>query len=259
MQPYYEHAGITIFNGDCLDVMPHLEAGAFDAVICDPPYGTTACAWDSPIPFEPMWAALKRLARPRAAIVLFGQEPFSSLLRMSNIEWYKYDWVWKKTRSMDFFNNKNKPREIHELISIFSSGTTANRSENRMPYYPQGLVKTHKRWHRPQKYASEHRISRPSHTLDRVIEFENYPETIIEFANPNQDSEHPTQKPVELLEYIILTYTQPGDLILDFTMGSGTTLRAAKNLGRRAIGIEIEKRYCEIADRRLSQEVMEFV
>lgn len=259
IEPYYQHAGITIYHGDCLEVMPQLDAGAFDAIICDPPYGTTACAWDTVIPFEPMWACLKRLARPRAAIVLFGQEPFSSLLRISNLEWYKYDWIWRKTRSVDFFNNKNKPRNIHEIVSVFSSGTTANRSPDRMPYYPQDIRRVNRRWHRPRKSTTEHRTARPSHALDRVIEFDSYPETVIEFANPNQNSLHPTQKPLALMDYLIRTYTNEGDTILDFTAGSGTTLRAAKNLNRRAVGIEIDERYCDIAARRLSQEVMELV
>lgn len=252
MPPYYQDNLTTLYHGDCLEIMAGLEAQSFDAIIADVPYGTTACAWDSPIPFAPMWACLKRLARPRGAIVLFGQEPFSSLLRVSNLDWYKYDWVWKKTRSMDFFNNKNKPREIHELISVFSDGTTANRSPRRMPYYPQGLKKNSRRWHRPKPSTSKHRTTRPSHSLDRVIEFDNYPETIIEFANPNQNLFHPTQKPLALMEYLVKTYTNEGDTVLDFTCGSGTTLRAAKNLKRRAVGIEKELEYCEVTVSRLA-------
>jgi len=251
-EPFYQDNLTTLYHGDCLDVMAELPPASFDAVICDPPYGTTACAWDSPIPFDAMWGALRRLTRPRAAIVLFGQEPFSSLLRVSNLEQYKYDWVWRKTRSSDFLNNKNRPREIHEMISVFSEGTTANGSNLRMLYFPQGLVRIDRRWHRPQKYHSEHRIARPSHSLDRVIEFTNYPETIIEFANPNQGSLHPTQKPLALMEYLVRTYTNEGDSILDFTSGSGTTLRAAKNLKRRAVGIERELNYCEATVKRLA-------
>lgn len=241
-----------LHNGDCLDILPTLPAQSIDAVICDPPYGTTACTWDSVIPFEPMWRELKRVIKPRGAIVLFGQEPFSSLLRVSNLEWYKYDWVWKKTRSMDFFNNKNKPRTIHELISVFSSGTTANRSVRRMSYYPQGLRRIDKRWHRPQKYASEHRTVRPSHVLDRVIEFDNYPETVIEFANPNQSTFHPTQKPLALLEYLVKTYTNEGDTVLDFTFGSGTTGHACGNLGRYFVGIEKDAGYFAVAAERIA-------
>lgn len=250
--PYYQDALVTLYHGKCEEIMPDLTEQSFHAVICDPPYGSTACAWDQVIPFDVMWPNVKRLRKKHAGIVLFGQEPFSSLLRVSNLDWYKYDWVWKKTRSVDFFNNKNKPREIHELISVFSDGTTANRSLNRMPYFPQGLVRVDKSWHRPQKYQSEHRIARPSHALERVIEFENYPETIIEFANPNQGSVHPTQKPLALMEYLVRTYTNPGDRVLDFTSGSGTTLRACKNLGRQCVGIEMLEEYCAATVARLA-------
>ena len=251
IEPYYQDKLTTLYHGRCEDVLPQLKEHSIDAVVCDPPYGTTACAWDSPIEFAFMWRELKRLTQPKAAIVLFGKEPFSSFLRISNIDWYKYDWVWKKSRSVDFFNNKNKPREIHELVSVFSDGTTANRSDNRMLYHPQGLRHINKRWHRPQKYESEHRIARPSHALDRMIEFENYPETIIDFANPNQGSLHPTQKPLALMEYLVKTYTNPGDTVLDFTSGSGTTLRACKNLGRRSVGIEMLEVYCQATVKRL--------
>jgi site-specific DNA-methyltransferase (adenine-specific) len=251
-EPFYADSLTTLYHGDCLDVMAELAPASFDAVICDPPYGTTACAWDSVIPFAPMWAALRRLVKPRAAIALFGQEPFSSALRASNFEIYKYDWVWVKTRSSDFLNNKNRPREIHELISVFSNGTTANGSPNRMTYHPQGLVKVDRRWHRPKKYESEHRISRPSHALDRVIEFTNYPETILYFANPNQGTLHPTQKPLALMEYLVRTYTNEGDRVLDFTAGSGTTLRACKNLRRSSVGIEQDRHYCDVTVKRLA-------
>lgn len=251
-QPYYEDNLTTLYHGDCLDVMAHLEAQSFDAVICDPPYGTTACAWDSPIPFDAMWAYLKRLTKPRVAIVLFGSEPFSSILRVSNLDWFKYDWVWKKSRSVDFFNNKNKPRNIHELISVFSGGTTANRSPLRMPYFPQDLIRVDRKWNRPRKSTTDHKTARPSHSLDRIIEFDNYPETVIEFANPNQGSLHPTQKPLALLEYLVRTYTNEGDTVLDFTSGSGTTLRACKNLKRRSVGIERDLHYCEVTRARLA-------
>lgn len=243
----------TLHCGDCLDIMPTLEAGSIDAIICDPPYGTTACKWDSVIPFAPMWECIKHLIKPRGAVVLFGGEPFSSLLRCSNLDWYKYDWVWRKTRPFDIFNCKNKPLRIHENICVFSGGTVANGSGNRMVYNPQGLMKVDKPWKRPQFYKTEHRTHRPSNKLERVLEFEGYPQTVIDFANSNNGTVHPTQKPVDLMVYLIRTYTNPGETVLDFTMGSGSTGVAAIQEGRRFVGIEKDAGYFEIAQKRISE------
>jgi len=246
MQPYYEHNGITIYHGDCLEVMPTLPDHSLDAVICDPPYGTTASEWDSPIPLDAMWRELKRLIKPRGAIVLFGQEPFSSLLRTSNPSWYKYDWIWDKHMPTGYLNAKHQPLRQHELISVFCSGVATYN-----PLLRKGALRTKGGMRRTSSVWGQH------HSTTRISD-EYYPTTIISMNNGNRlDGLHPNQKPLALMEYLITTHTNPGDTILDFTAGSGTTLRAAKNLGRCAIGIEIGVEYVEVAVRRLSQEVME--
>ena len=241
-----------LYLGDCLQEMNRIADHSIDAIICDPPYGTTACAWDSVIPFESMWEQLKRVIKPRGAIVLFGSQPFTSALIMSNAEWFKYSLIWKKTVAANFFNAKNKPLCLHEDISIFSNGTTANGSDILMTYNPQGLKRTNHLWKRPKKYPTEHNFVRESHKLERVIEFSGYPGSILEYANGNNNSVHPTQKPVDLLAYLIRTYTNEGETVLDFTMGSGSTGVAAMQTGRKFIGIELKEDYFNIAVRRIT-------
>jgi len=247
MQPYYDHAGITIFNADCIEAMATLPDASIDAVITDPPYGTTACSWDTPIPFAPMWEQLKRITRPRGAIVLFGSQPFTSALVMSNPAMFRYDWVWEKVKATGHLNAARRPMRQHENILVFGDGGTV--------YNPQGIVVGNFRTGCPAKRL-RHSIYGQERHHTHVSTIGNFPKTIIriEMEYPTQ---HPTQKPLTLLSYLIRTYTNPGDTVLDFTVGSGTTLRAAKDSGRRAIGIEIDERYCEIAARRLSQEVFD--
>lgn len=245
-----------LHNGDCLEVMPLLEAGSIDLVLADVPYGTTACKWDTVIPLEPMWKQLKRLAKGSAAIVLFGSQPFTSVLIMSNIKMFRYCLVWKKTKGIGFLHAKNAPIKMHEDIVVFSSGLIGHLNligDKRMNYNPQGLVKVNKKWSRPKKYGSKHNYDRPSDKLDRVIEFENYPSSIFEFSNSSnlERGDHPTQKPVALMEYLIRTYTNEGDAILDFTMGSCTTGVACVRTGRNFIGIEKELDYFKIAEKRI--------
>jgi site-specific DNA-methyltransferase (adenine-specific) len=233
--------------------MKGIPDGSVDMILCDLPYGTTPLIWDKMLPFEVLWAEYERIIKPNAAIVLFGQEPFSSRLRLSNLSMFKYDWYWKKSRPSGFTNAKLKPLKDIETISVFSKGSTANGSLSNMPYNPQGLVRVDKEWSRPRKYLSgELTPSRESHKLDRVLEYSNYPRQILEFANPNKNVLHPTQKPVELCEYLIKTYTNTGDVVHDNTMGSGTTGVAAVKLGRSFIGIEKESKYFEIAQRRIN-------
>jgi site-specific DNA-methyltransferase (adenine-specific) len=242
MQPYYQDdKGITLYHGDCLDVMPRLDACLFDAIICDPPYGTTACAWDSTIPFDAMWGCLKRLTKRRAAIVLFGSEPFSSALRASNFEQYRYDWIWRKTKPTNFLQVSNQPLKEHENISVFG-GTR---------YFPQDLIPVHVKSGRKNKAARG--VYNSVAGQDYIQEVGNFPRSILEFAI-DPVSPHSAAKPLLLMEYLIKTYTNPGDMILDFTCGSGTTLRAAKNLGRRCVGIERDLHYCEVTVKRLEPE-----
>ena len=247
---------IRLMFGDCLERMSEIATGSVDLVLTDPPYGTTACKWDAIIPFEPMWAQVKRVLKPNRVAAIFGQEPFSSMLRASNLSMFKYDWYWRKSRPSGFTNAKLKPLKDIEVISVFSNGATANGSDRNMPYYPQGLERVDKAWLRPENYIGLNQgtsPSRKSHALSRVIENTGYPRQVLDFANPNADQVHPTQKPVALMEYLIRTYTNDGETVLDFTMGSGTTGVACMNTGRRFIGIENNAEYFNIAERRIHE------
>ena len=243
---------IDLYKGDCLQVMDELilKGVVVDAIITDPPYGTTACKWDSVIPFDDMWIRLNKLIKPNGAIVLFGSEPFSSALRMSNIKNYKYDWVWDKASATNFVHAKNKPMKQHENILVFSLGTTVHKSQskNRMDYHPQGLIEINKK-RTKTKTSNVSFSSRPSHKEQFISTHTNYPKTILTFKRDK--GLHPTQKPVALMEYLIKTYTNENELVLDFTMGSGTTGVACKNLGRDFIGIEMDDKYFNIAKERI--------
>ena len=233
---------IGLFNDDCLKIMATIPSGSIDAVITDPPYGTTACKWDSVIPFAPMWEQLKRIIKPNGAIVLFGSEPFSSLLRCSNLKMYKYDWIWKKAKATNFFNANRQPLKKHEIISVFSGGKTI--------YHPQ---KEQRDYVYIDKRIGKSKCCKQYH--DTLSTAQNngglfHPTSIIEYAQDDTGL-HPTQKPVALMEYLIKTYTNEGEIVLDFTMGSGTTGVAAVNLKRDFIGIELDKGYFDIAQARI--------
>ena len=206
-----------------------------------------------------MWEQLKRVIKPNGAIVLFGAEPFSTHLRMSNLKQFKYDWIWSKSKALGFTNAKNKPMNKHEIISVFSEGTTANKSNRRMPYYPQGLIPYNKVVNGIKNCkadASEggHKFARPGHKDTYVQEFTNYPTQILEFANESK-TVHPTQKPVALMEYLIKTYTNEGETVLDFTAGSFTTGVACVNTNRKFIGIEMDKGYFDIGVGRIKERI----
>jgi site-specific DNA-methyltransferase (adenine-specific) len=238
MTPDYFTDTIQLYRGDCLDIMPHLQG--VDAVITDPPYGTTACAWDSVVPLDKMWECIKGLrSSANCPIVLFGSEPFSSLLRMSNIKWYKYDWVWDKKGTANFAIAKHQPLRASESISVFAMESAI--------YYPQ-MVYGKKRKKGGGKKCEINGI-KPLQTISDVY----YPTNVLRFSNANFSERglHPTQKPLALMEYLVLTYTNPGGLVLDFTMGSGTTGVACAKLGRRFIGIERDPGYFDIAVDRI--------
>ena len=227
---------------------------SIDMILCDLPYGTTSCKWDSIIPFESLWNQYMRIIKPRRSIVLFGQEPFSSLLRTSNLGWFKYDWYWKKSRPSGFVNCNLKPLKDIEIISVFSNGSTANGSQTNMLYNPQGIIEINKQWKRPKHYHSVDSgidLTRKSHGLTKIIKNGNYPRQILEFANSNKNLLHPAQKPVGLCEYLIKTYTNEGETVLDNCMGSGTTGVACINTGRKFVGIELDTEYCDIAMKRI--------
>ncbi|MCP4991716.1 MAG: site-specific DNA-methyltransferase [Colwellia sp.] len=216
-----------------------------DSIICDPPYGTTACKWDSVIPFNEMWQRLNKLIKPNGAIVLFGSEPFSSALRMSNIKNFKYDWIWEKSQSRGHLNAYNRPMVKHELISVFNVKSynyqlTDKPLKNIRPHSKSGKTESLGKYNDCQK--RNRRIP-----LDKKL-----PESILKFTNA-QKTVHPTQKPIALMEYLIRTYTNENELVLDFTMGSGTTGVACKNLNRDFIGIEKVDEYFEIAEKRINE------
>ena len=243
---------IELMQGDCLEKMKDIPDKSIDMILCDLPYGTTACKWDTIIPFEPLWEQYKRIIKDNGAIVLFGSEPFSSALRMSNIENYKYDWKWLKSRTVGFLNAKNAPLKKNEDVIVFSNGKTANNNKNRMVYFPQGLREINK----IKKSVSQGNETvvgnRPSRNKDYVAKYEGYPNNILEFKNENKQV-HPTQKPVALLEYLIKTYTLEWETVLDNCMGSGSTGVACKNLNRNFIGIELDEEYFEIAKERIKE------
>ena len=247
---------MKLIKGDCLAEMDKLIADGVqvDAIITDPPYGTTACKWDSIIPFEPMWDRLNKLIKPNGAIVMFGNEPFSSALRMSNIKHYKYDWVWEKSDPSGFVNAKLMPIKSIENVLIFSDGATANGSKRNMPYFPQGLIVYNKIVNGKREKKHIKSFGRENQNEKHLQTFTNYPKQILKFKNDKgKDKLHPTQKPVALMEYLIKTYTNEGELVLDFTMGSGSTGVACLNTNRKFIGIEQDDKYFEIAKARCSE------
>ena len=240
---------LWLMKGDCLERMKEIPDGSVDLILTDPPFGTTACKWDSIIPLEPMWEQLKRVIKPNGAIVLFGAEPFSSILRCSNLKMYKYDWVWNKTKTQHFAQAPYRPMTEHELVSVFSYGGNAKNANPRLVYNPQGLVKCHKVCKGKKASHSEHRI-RLTDQADYIQEWSNYPTTILKFASEGKTI-HPTQKPVALMEYLIKTYTNENEAVLDFTMGSGTTGVACMNTKRKFIGIERDDKYFDISVKRI--------
>ena len=246
---------MKLIHGDCLEGMKKMADKSVDLILCDLPYGTTACNWDTIIPLKWMWIELKRIIKLNGIIILFGSEPFSSMLRNSNLEMYKYDWIWEKTRATGFAHTKNAPQKKHEIISVFSSGDIKHKGQpNRMTYNPQGLIPYGKEVNGNKNCEADkngHNFGRPSNKK-YIQEFTNYPTSLLKIASEGS-TVHPTQKPIELMKYLIRTYTNQNEAVLDFTMGSGTTGCACKELGRDFIGIEINKGYYDIAVNRINQ------
>lgn len=243
-------------RGDCLDKMEKIKDHSVDLILCDLPYGTTACSWDSILDMEQLWSRYRRVIRKNGAIVLTAGQPFTTALINSNSEWFKYSWVWEKNHPSGFAQAKNKPLAAHEDILIFSSGVTvhASQSKNRMPYFPQGLEridKTVRNGGRKEGRASAF-VERKSHKPTYMQEFTGYPRSVLKFNSVAHGSaEHPTQKPVDLMEYLIKTYSNAGQTVLDNCMGSGTTGVAAVNTGRNFIGIEKDASYYHLAVERI--------
>ena len=250
---------IDLILGDCIQVMKDIEDNSIDAIIADPPYGKTRGKWDSIIDLELMWVELKRIIKDDGAIVLFGNEPFSSKVRLSNIEQYRYDWKWVKNRATGFPNCNYRPMNKYEDIMVFSSANASTGGKNNsMKYYPQGLIVSgKKKRNSPKRHGliqsdtnnvgQNNILMQPTEYIQK---YSNYPNNVLNF-NCESKYVHPTQKPLPLMEYLITTYTNEWENVLDFAMGGGTTLLACKNLNRGAIGIEIKEKYFNIAKERL--------
>ena len=235
---------VKLYNGDCLEAMNLIQDKSIDSIIADIPYGTTACKWDSVIPFEPMWEQLNRIIKPNGAIVLFGSEPFSSALRMSNIKNYKYDWIYQKKRPSLFQHANKRPMKDHENIMVFYKKQPTYNQELKV------LEKPNKRW----------RKNKMGEFLEKGCEDKNSKQTktgynrqILKYSLHNVGLLHPTQKPLALMEYLIKTYTNELETVLDFTMGSGRTGVACCNTNRNFIGIELDKEYFKIAEERIKK------
>ena len=233
---------IDLRLGDCLEVMKTIEDNSIDAIITDPPYGTTACKWDSVIDFDLMWEQLNRIIKPNGAIVLFGSEPFSSALRMSNIKNYKYDWVWDKKIPSGMSYARFQPMRRSEQISVFCDGKTIYNAQMVLRDKPIKSGGTNKSETAP--------IANKAKDFKKTYTHKN-PTNILVFDKIRKGSLHPTQKPVALMEYLIKTYTNENETVLDFTMGSGSTGVACQNTNRNFIGIERDNKYFNIAKERI--------
>jgi site-specific DNA-methyltransferase (adenine-specific) len=233
---------MKLIHGDCLELMKDIPDNSIDMILTDPPFGTTACKWDNIIPFEPMWNELKRITKDNGAICLFGQNPFTASLIMSNPKMYRYDWIWKKNRVTGHAHCNKMPMKNSEFVSVFYS---------RLPNYrPQGLIDCSINQKRKSKEYSGLVNSKMKGGIQKKT---NYPKTILEGFGAVFKTIHPNQKPVALLEYLIKTYTLENETVLDFTMGSGSTGVACKNLNRNFIGIELEEKYFNIAKERIEK------
>ena len=240
---------VNLIKGDCLDAMKKIADGSVDLVLTDPPYGTTACKWDSVIPLEPMWEQLKRVIKPNGAIVLTSVDPFTCILGASNIKDLKYKWVWNKTRATGHLNAKKMPmKNIEDILVFYRQHPT---------YNPQGIVEVDRTVHNSKSHSLRGVTKDATSTVTGGIRYEaykqtqtNYPRQLLQFASEGA-TVHPTQKPVALMEYLIKTYTNEGETVLDFTMGSGTTGVACVNTNRNFIGIELDDGYFSIAEKRI--------
>ena len=235
---------IKLLKGDCLELMKDIPDKSIDAIICDLPYGTTACKWDVIIPFEPLWEQYNRIIKDNGAIVLFGSEPFSTELRHSNLKMFRYDWIWEKEQGANFMLCKYQPYKVHEIVSVFSKKT-----HNYFPQMEQG-----KPYISGKGTSGE--VTRNVVKVQKKNNGTRYPRSVQRFnIDKGKGSLHPTQKPVALFEYLIKTYTNEGDLVLDNCMGSGTTGVACKNLNRNFIGIELDPEYFKIAEKRINENL----
>lgn len=232
----------TVIQGDCLELMKDIPDGSVDMILADLPYGTTACKWDTIIPFEPLWEQYKRIIKPNGAIVLTASQPFTSALVMSNPRMFKYEWIWEKHQGTNPMSAKFSPLKSHENIVVFA--------KNKTVYNPQMEIG------KPYSGFNSNKVQSEVYGGGRSVHRDNkdgsrYPKTVLRFTKDKGKRSHPTQKPVALFEYLIKTYTNEGDLVLDNVAGSGTTGVAAKNLNRNYILIEQDADYVKIIKERL--------
>jgi DNA modification methylase len=238
---------MQLIHGDCLEKMKDIPDKSIDMILCDLPYGTTKCKWDIVIPFDKLWEQYNRIIKDKGAILLFGSEPFSSKLRISNLRMYKYDWIWKKTKAQGFLNSKKMPLNDYENICVFYK---------RLPVYnPQGIIYGNFQNDRKSKYNKGEDIYGKEKEFG-ISHMSNFPKQIIEFSNPSGKGQlHPTQKPIKLLEYLLMTYSLENETVLDNCMGSGSTGIACVNTKRNFIGIEKDAHYFEIARNRIEEHI----
>jgi site-specific DNA-methyltransferase (adenine-specific) len=246
----FNEKGFWLMQGDCLERMKEIQSGSVDMILADVPYGTTACKWDSIIPLEPMWEQLKRVIKPNGAIVMTASQPFTSVLVCSNLKWFRYQWVWEKSKASNFLLARKQPLKAHEDVLVFSESAPA--------YYPQ---KT-----KGDPFAGAGRAKKgsnsdvvnnvPNPTFRNDNSGDRFPRSVQYFKTAESEKTgalHPTQKPVALMEYLIKTYTNEGETVMDFTCGSGTTGVACANTGRKFIGIELDLGYFNIALDRIEK------
>jgi len=237
---------IWLMKGDCLERMKEIESGSVDLILTDPPYGTTACKWDSVIPLDKMWEQLKRIIKPNGAIVMTAAQPFTSVLITSNLRMFHHQWVWDKKFAANFPQAKRQPLRVHEDIVVFG---------NVPKYYPQMLkrdVPIKKGANKGARvFGGVSGLGREDY--EGKVYDEKYPDTILKFSSRDEKRGlHPTQKPVALMEYLIKTYTNENETVLDFTFGSGTTGVACMNTNRKFIGIEMDDHYFDIGSKRIT-------
>lgn len=254
-----EEAGgkrMKLYHGDCLEIMKDIPDGSIDMILCDLPYGTTNCKWDSVIPFASLWKQYKRIIKENSAIVLFGCQPFTSALVMSNPKWYRYDWYWKKERGVNFLMANRMPFKVIETISVFYKKQPTYNPQKRNN--PNGIHNRANNTFSNESFGGQLMKNRPKKVIssaryepDKVL-----PTQLLEF-NRDKDRVHPTQKPVSLLENLICTYTNGGETVLDNCMGSGSTGIACINTNRRFIGIEKEEKYFDIATKRINEHTQQ--
>lgn len=240
---------IELMQGDCLEKMKNISDGTIDMVLADPPYGTTACKWDSIIPLEPMWEQLKRVIKPNGVIVMTASQPFTSVLVMSNVDDFRHEWQWIKNRGSNFANTVREPMKEHESVLVFSKG--------KWTYNKQMQERTGGGADRA-KYGVAFRTQSENYQKFEGREHQKLSKLRVPSSWQKFNCEvglHPTQKPVALMEYLVKTYTNEGEVVLDFTMGSGTTGVACVNLNRNFVGIELDEEYFKISERRINEEM----